>query len=90
MESIVQTDDWDVCFICGRNRNAGLQTHHIFGGPNRRLSDEDGLTVRLCVDCHRKAHRDRLTADYLHYQGRMAYLEHHTQEEFRQRYGREE
>lgn len=91
MRSIVQ-DDCNVCYLCGKNRNAGLEKHHIFGGPNRKLSDRDGLWVMLCSDCHRNgknaAHQSKATADYLHYQGRQAYLEEHTEEEFLERYGR--
>lgn len=54
MKSIVQIDD-DRCFVC---RNAfGSQTHHIFpGNPNRRLSDQDGLFIRVCPECHDKLH----------------------------------
>ena len=90
MKSIIQESE--TCFLCGRNRHAGLEWHHIFGGANRKHSEEDGLKVLLCADCHRlgphAAHRDAATQHYLHYIGRSAYLIHHTPEEFRQRYGR--
>lgn len=39
-----------ICFLCGQY--GMTETHHIFGGPNRRLSDEDGLVVHLCPYCH--------------------------------------
>lgn len=39
------------CFLCGGNNQ--LDNHHIFGGPNRKLSTKYGLTVKLChVECH--------------------------------------
>lgn len=38
------------CFLCGQY--GMTETHHIFGGPNRRLSDEDSLVVFLCAECH--------------------------------------
>lgn len=39
------------CFLCGRT--AGLDRHHIFGGPYRKKSEKYGLTVDLCHDsCH--------------------------------------
>ena len=60
MKSIVQTGD-DRCF---RRRMAyGSDTHHIFGGPNRSLSDQDGLTVRLCRQCHDYLHCDKRSGD---------------------------
>lgn len=39
------------CFRCGSTYN--LETHHVFYGKNRPLSDKYGLTVRLCPSCHR-------------------------------------
>ena len=43
------------CWLCGRNGAADpLERHHIFGGPNRRLSERYGLVVYLCGNrCHR-------------------------------------
>lgn len=38
------------CFLCGRY--AYTERHHIFGGANRRLSEQDGLVVDLCHSCH--------------------------------------
>lgn len=40
MKSILQTDD--KCFICGRA--FGTETHHCFGGANRRFSEKAGHT----------------------------------------------
>lgn len=40
----------DNCFLCGKH--AFLEKHHIFGGPNRKLSEQDGLFVYLCHQCH--------------------------------------
>lgn len=89
MKSILQVDD--KCFLCGKA--FGTETHHIFGGPNRRLSDADGLTVRLCRYCHDMVHFDAELSyplnKALHEAGQRAY-EHagHTREEFLERYGR--
>ncbi|MDD3416373.1 MAG: phosphoenolpyruvate carboxykinase [Lachnospiraceae bacterium] len=49
MKSIVNTD-YGTCYLCGSHRN--LEEHHIFGGPNRKISEKYGLKVRLCRDCH--------------------------------------
>lgn len=42
------------CFLCGANGTRDpLDTHHIFGGSNRKKSDKYGLVVHLC---HHKCH----------------------------------
>ena len=46
--SIIQ--DTKECFICGDKNN--LHFHHIIFGKNRKLADEDGLTIYLCYDHH--------------------------------------
>ena len=38
------------CYIC--NVNSNIHLHHIMFGKNRKISDEDGLTVYLCYDHH--------------------------------------
>lgn len=39
------------CFLCGRECH--LDRHHIFGGANRKKSEQYGLVVLLCHDnCH--------------------------------------
>jgi hypothetical protein len=54
-KSIIQADR-SHCFVCGRNANAdygGLDEHHVFFGPKRKLSEKYGLKVYLCHnDCH--------------------------------------
>ena len=70
MKSIMQSDT-SRCYLCARNGNGDrLEKHHVFGGSNRKFSEEDGLTVFLCGDsCHRNgpfsAHRNKDIADYL-------------------------
>lgn len=63
------------CFLCGQY---GItEAHHIFGGPNRRLSDEDGLVVYLCPYCHnippRGVHFDAQAMKRLRQVGQKAY-----------------
>ncbi len=38
------------CYLCGRYTQT--EEHHIFGGPNRTLSEQYGLKVDLCLECH--------------------------------------
>lgn len=47
-------DEERACWLCGRNGYGDpLDKHHIFGGPNRKLSEKYGLTVYLCHNrCH--------------------------------------
>lgn len=75
---------------------------HIFGGTaNRRLSEEDGLVVDLCHDCHNSTpdgvHFNKERMRYLHQYGQMIFearkrQEGATDEEarktFMQRYGK--
>lgn len=42
-----------VCFRCGRY--GPTEKHHIMQGTaNRKLSEQDGLWVYLCPDCHNR------------------------------------
>lgn len=90
-----------VCFMCGRY--GPTEKHHIFGGvANRKLSEQDGLWVYLCPDCHNRppngVHFNKKNMKRLHIQGQCAWeikyiLEHHAtddevREAFMQRYGK--
>ena len=63
--SIIPADKANKCFLCGLE-NIHTETHHcIHGTANRRLADEDGLTVHLCMSCHRKLHDNGFGDRYL-------------------------
>ena len=49
MTSVIHTKKGE-CYLCGRY--CQTQEHHIFGGPNRSVSEKYGLKVQLCLDCH--------------------------------------
>ena len=92
--SIIHQHD-GTCFLClERNGDASikkaLHKHHIFGGSNRSLSEEDGLFVWLCIEHHTQgehsAHRSAAVADFLHRTGQQAYEKRHSHEEFVARY----
>lgn len=73
IESIIEDDSSDRCYICGAY-NEHLDVHHIFGGPCRDASDRHRLIVHLCRDCHRYVHdKGGATMNYLHTKGQMAY-----------------
>ena len=74
-KSILDTQK-HICFLCGRY--GPTEVHHIFGGTaNRKLSEQDGLWVYLCPDCHNRppngVHFNPQTALWLHRIGQEAY-----------------
>lgn len=80
------------CKLCGRWGYA--ETHHIFGGANRRKSDRHKLTVSLCVMCHREGkhavHRNAETMQQLHEYGQKLWMQRTggTVEDFRRLFGK--
>lgn len=44
------TNDLKHCFVCGTTNN--IQYHHVIYGKNRKISDQDGLIVPLCIFHH--------------------------------------
>lgn len=98
MQSIMDTEPGR-CYLCGRETRT--ECHHICGGGNRRISDEDGLTVYLCHLCHWRCHNGSESPKYrfkLHQEGQKRWMEVHGAEilregkdpvqEFMKRYGR--
>ena len=86
MKSIVQKDEG--CFLC---QNPNTQTHHIFGGANRKNSDKYGLTVKLCQEHHtgnHGVHFNQTLMDYLHVVGQTKFEEHFPDEDFREIFGK--
>ena len=50
MESIMETKK-GICYTCGKR--CPTQEHHIFyGTANRRLSEQYGMKVHLCLEHH--------------------------------------
>jgi hypothetical protein len=52
MKSIIQ--EKKECFICKTTSN--LESHHVFGGMNRKLSEIYGMKVWLCNYHHTGSH----------------------------------
>lgn len=55
--SILHDKNSRTCYLCvvlhdNWNEHRILDEHHIFGGPNRKNSEEYGLKVYLCHDHH--------------------------------------
>ncbi len=72
----------------------GLHKHHIFGGANRKLSEQDGLFIYLPPELHNMSdkgiHFDKEFMQYAHDVGRETWKKYYnkTEEEFIARYGR--
>ena len=87
--SIIQDENEQSCFLCGCSY--WLERHHTWHGTsNRRLADEDGLTVKLCHSCHSNLHDMGIKDRYLMQIAEKAYLDHYnaTIEDFIGRYGK--
>ena len=52
MNSVIQKKK--ECFFCGTT--TGLHDHHIFGGPNRKISEKYGMKCWLCWRHHQEVH----------------------------------
>lgn len=89
----IRLNDAGRCAICGKEH--GLHKHHVFfGTANRQLSEEDGMVVYLCPDCHehgaRAVHRNREVDVALKQAAERVWMEDRDADEdaFRARYGR--
>lgn len=84
MKSIIQKNK--ECYFCF---NPTVDEHHIFGGTaNRKLSEEYGLKVYLCRECHRNAHNNNECNLYLKTIGQRIFEKEHTRDEFRKIFGK--
>lgn len=75
---MIKNNEKGRCFICGKQ--GYTEKHHIFGGPCRSNSEEDGLTVYLCLDHHRGRNgvhtaKGKKYMDFLHKEGQRQYEE---------------
>ena len=90
MKSILQRNKY--CYVCGSETS--LHNHHVFfGTANRKLSDEDGCTVWLCVQHHTGAfgvHNNRALDLRIKRNCQTAWQEtfNKTTEDFIRRYGK--
>ena len=81
--SIIPCNRKGVCYLC--KRHTYTHEHHIFDGANRSRSEEYGLKVYLCVECHETG------KEAVHTCARTRkYLERIGQQEFEQLVGNRE
>lgn len=89
-KSILQ--DAKECYITKSTDD--LHIHHVFGGPNRKLSDEDGLWIYLRADWHNMSdygvHFNKELDLKLKRMAQKRWQEFYcqTEDQFRRRYGK--
>ncbi len=88
MKSILQKNK--ECFFC--DTTIGLEEHHIFGGPNRKLSEKYGLKVWLCHRHHNEpplgVHFNKGIRDGLQALAQETFEEHYPELNFREIFGK--
>ena len=76
MKSIMQNDK--ECYLCGATHN--LEMHHIIEGTaNRKNSEEQGLKVWLCQECHKGndgVHKNAMKAINLKKEAEIMWLQY--------------
>jgi hypothetical protein len=87
---MVAPEDWDDCCLCGARAEA---CHHVFGGPNRQISEREGFAVPLCNWCHNMSpnavHFNRNLDRFLKRWAQMKYEQRgHSREDFVKLIGR--
>lgn len=102
-KSILHDKGERTCFIYSRilgdySPRKYLEEHHVFGGPNRKISEHYGLKVYLCpkhhegdIDGQKEAvHRPDYNdyADMLHEIAQREFEKRHSREEFMKKFGR--
>lgn len=79
------------CYVTGTTY--GLHLHHVYGGPNRKVSDRMGFIVWLDARIHMALHEHRPPFQNLMYELRGAcqceFEKTHTHEEFMNLIGRD-
>lgn len=97
-KSILQKKD-GTCYLCrllygDDSRKRNLEEHHVFYGKgNRKKSEQYGLKVYLCYWHHNQhngehaVHFNPRMRQILEEKGREAFLQSHTEEEFRAEFG---
>ena len=87
MRDSIITDVTEFCIICGRPK---WEFHHLcFGHGGKPLSDEDGLVIPVCRECHELIHSDARIGTMSKMMGQLAWEgKYGDREQFRKRYGK--
>lgn len=94
--SILHPDD-GTCYLCRKLNHDyrihnNLEEHHVFGGPNRKISEENGFKLKLCPEHHRTGpeavHRSIKSMRLLQEEAQRSYEKTHTRKQFMELIGR--
>lgn len=90
-KSILPENQKGVCYLCGSRRM--IEEHHIFFGRGYRdLSEEHGMKVYLCLECHQEGpeavHRCRETDLYLKRTAQEEFEKQNTRQQFIKIFGK--
>ena len=97
MKSIMHKKTDGICYLCRKlnqdiSFKEGLQEHHVFGGPNRALSEHFGLKVYLCIWHHTEGkeavHKNKAYMKMLHEDGQKAFERKYPDLNFRELFGK--
>ena len=79
------------CAICGRW--GALESHHVFGGSNRKKSERYGYKVSLCHWCHNEppngVHHNAKNMLALHQKYQRIFEQTHTRQQFMSEFGKD-
>lgn len=77
------------CYVCGRRAS---EWHHVFGGANRSNSEQYGLKVPLCHNCHNEppngVHFNAELMQELHVAGQAAFERTYPDKDFMAIFGK--
>ena len=94
--SILHPND-GTCYLCRKldhneQIRKNLETNHIFGGPNRTISETNGFKVKLCPEHHRTGpkavHRNMESMRLIQKDAQREYEKNHTRQQFLDLIGR--
>ena len=93
--SILHKKDGE-CYLCAKldhdYRIRRVFEHHVYGGPNRRISEEEGFKVYLCLKHHtdgpEAVHRNIQNMRLVQRDCQRAYEKTHTRQQFMDLIGR--
>lgn len=85
------------CYLCVKlhgdyRYHKILHEHHVFGGPNRAISEAEGLKVHLCPEHHETGkeavHTNHEIMRIVQQDAQRAYEKNHTRQQFMKLIGR--
>lgn len=73
------------CYLCGKT---ATQWHHIFNAYNKKHSEEYGLMIHLCTECHMRVHESMMSKMKRYAQAKCMDFYSMNENEFREVFGK--